>query len=380
MAGEPFDFEVDPFADDSLPAVSISTGPYELTDDEKKKALDAWNSGKSKLKDIIVASVGPNYDGRSRQGLAVKSYLASLKISPTPAQEYQRKTDDMELTEAHKEYIRNHAATNTALALAREIYNDPSLQHLSAKARVVNTFYNSLDPSLRMKSNVVENPDYNPPRSVEQTVYRINKYVLDAIDPKNLSEKNKACITALTRYMHVHQYLFSIREYTDKTERELFESAYVRFCYDKPDLSEEEITLYLNLCSDIVNLKRLQKDLTGLIAVRDEVLDETKKMPMPIVEAIGKTYKEIDDNQKRQKVISDTLSGKRSERMAKRKQETASVLQLVEMWKNEEHRLQLIKLAEARKNKIKDEVQRLETMEDLRFQLWGIGKEELLNY
>ena len=244
---------------------AFSREKYELSNEEKRRALESWKGGERKLKNIIHNSVGTEYDGRSNRGMAVKDYLASLNMQPIPSHIYVKKTEGFDLTEEQKEYIRANASTTPALTLAREIFDNVTLSGLSSEARVVAKFYDSLDMSLKLKeSNIVET-DYHPPKTHEQVMSRINQYVFEGIDKNTMNERQKQCVASLMKYMRVHQYLFTIRNLSDKTERELFESTFVRFCHDKPDLQEEEITLYISYCSDILNLHRLEKDLQLLI-------------------------------------------------------------------------------------------------------------------
>ena len=55
-----------------------------------------------------------------------------------------------------------------------------------------------------------------------------------------------------------------------KSDRELFEGSYVRYVWIKDDLQQEELDLYINLCTDIVNLTNMQVELNDLIAMRTQ--------------------------------------------------------------------------------------------------------------
>jgi hypothetical protein len=70
---------------------------------------------------------------------------------------------------------------------------------------------------------------------------------------------------------------------------------------------------------------------------------------------------------------------KRSERLSKQVKENASILNLVEMWKQEESRQKLLKIAELRKNSIKKEIERLGTMDELKARILGISEDDILN-
>ena len=60
-------------------------------------------------------------------------------------------------------------------------------------------------------------------------------------------------------------------------------------------------------------------------------------------------------------------------------QESASILNLVELWKDEESRNKMIKIAEIRKKNVSAEIERLSSMEDIKSRIMGISEEEVLN-
>ena len=74
----------------------------ELTDGQKEKILEEWNSRPenppSLLELIRVAYPDSQFDGRSKQGRAVKEFLATRKLKARGAHEYQHK-NKLELTD-----------------------------------------------------------------------------------------------------------------------------------------------------------------------------------------------------------------------------------------------------------------------------------------
>ena len=57
-------------------------------------------------------------DGRSKEGRAVKAFLSEIDFNAIPASEYQ-KVDKPELTEEHKEFIRNNRGTMKYVEMTR---------------------------------------------------------------------------------------------------------------------------------------------------------------------------------------------------------------------------------------------------------------------
>lgn len=347
-----------------------------FTNEMKAKVLDAWNNGVSDLKTLIQSAFGAGYDGRSKQGMEVKKFLAEQNLKARPAHVQISKTGLIKLTEANKELIANSAKTTKPLEITKLVFNNPMLTALSAEFRVVKEYYDSLDPKLRGGEDESLD-DYRPPKTEQQSISRINRYVFEAIDVNKISPRQREGAQRLIKFMHTHRYLFEMNNLPLNSERELFESSFVRFVFDKPDLTEEEIDLYLNQCSDIVSYQRMQKELVDLTSAAKTTMESEQKVPMALVEAIGKLRGNMDDNFKRQKTTLNDLNGKRANRLDKLGSNADNMLKLVEAFRNEENRLRVVKLMEMRSEQVAKEADRLESLDDLRFQLWGARKGEV---
>lgn len=361
----------DPFGDAPAPKDNEI-----LSADEKRKAIDAWNSGVSDLKALIQAACGDGYDGRSKKGMAIKKFLADQNLKARPAQVYVKKSNQVVLSEANKEFIANNAGAMKPLEMTKAIFDDGMLTPLSSEFRVVKEYYDSLDNKVKAQSDDENVKDYNPPKNETQALARINRYVFEALDPTRLTKHNKDCIQKLIRFMHTHRYLFQMNSLKLNSERELFESSFVRFVYDKPDLTEEEIDLYINQCSDLIEWERMNKEMIELTEASRATREEEQKIPMALVEAIGKLGGRMDENRKRQKATLNDLNGKRANRLDKIQSNSESVLKLVEACLEEQSRIRVLALMEKRKDEVRKEADRLEGLDDLEFQLFGGTKEE----
>ena len=65
--------------------------------------------------------------------------------------------------------------------------------------------------------------------------------------------------------------------------------------------------------------------------------------------------------------------------LKKQIKENASVLTLVEMWREEETRHKMIKLAELRKKVVKEEIDNLSSMDEMKARILGLSEEEALD-
>ena len=99
---------------------------------------------------------------------------------------------------------------------------------------------------------------------------------------------------------------------------------------------------------------------------------------MGLVEAIGKASTEYDQCIKRQQKLLDDLKEKRSTRLSKQIKENASILNLVQEWRNEEQRIKMIKLGELEQQAVAKEVEKLSTMSEIKARILGLNKDAIL--
>lgn len=383
MAGSATEFNPDDFANTLDSPVPID--PFDdpkavtglLSDDEKRRAIECWNSGAVSLKKIIQYACGDGLDGRSFKGVAIKKYLADQNLKANPAHVHIKKMDSFVLTEANQEFIANNAGSMKPLEITKLLFNDSSLTPLSSQFRVVKIYYDGLDTSVKAQTDDENTTEYNPPRNQTQALARVNRYVLEAIDPEKITPRNKECLQRLIRFMHTHRFIFEMRNLPLNSERALFESSFVRFTNDKPDLTEEEIDLYLNQCSDIVAYQRMQRELVVLTKACSDTMEADQKVPMALVEAVGKLRGDIHASSQRQKTTLNDLNGKRAGRLDKVNASNESVLKLIEAFRDETQRGHILRVIENRQNEVRAEVKRLETVDELHAHLFGVAEREV---
>jgi len=358
----------------------------QLNDDQKKVILDSWNQGVSDLKDLTTSVFGGEFDGRSKQGRAVKRYLGSLNLKPKPAQVYKQK-DRPDLTEDQKQFIQNNVGKMTAIEVARVLFSNDKLRNVSPESKAVIEYYESqgLDPYSADGATLEEAEEvseWRAPISFDRTLTRVNKFVIDGPQKENLKPEDKRRIHALMTYLQNYRFGHQANSFREESERLLFESTFVRYAFDKPDLTQEEVDQYMLLATESVMGSRIQRRVERLQRLLDEQADQTDegaRVSMALVEAIGKAQGEYNACVKRQQDLVNSLKQKRSDRLNKQIKETASVISLVDMWKEEESRLKLLKIAELQKKAVEDEVERLWNMEEVRSKIIGLSKEEALN-
>lgn len=356
----------------------------ELNDEQKLTILNEWNSRPSDPPSLLqlVKLAFPdaeNADGRSWHGKAVKKFLATRQIKARASYEYQPK-DKIELSQEHREFIANNANSMGALEMAKTIFKNDGLTSLNQETRAVVEFLKTLDPKvINSRQESLTDSEYMPPKTFEKMLYRINRYVHEGIDKEKVTARQKMAINALIGYVHTYRFLHQINSYSSNIDRELFESSFVRYTYDKPDLTQEEVDQYIVLATEVVISANIQETIQTLQDQIDVEVESGNKIPMALVEAISGARDEYNQSTIRQQKLLNDLKVKRSDRLSKQIKENASILNLVQLWKDEESRNQLIKLAERRKALVKNEIERLSTMDEIKCRILGISEDEVLN-
>jgi hypothetical protein len=196
-----------------------------------------------------------------------------------------------------------------------------------------------------------------------------------------MTPKIKKDLKSLIAYVHTFRFNHQINSFAGSTDRELFESSFVRYTFDKGDLTQEEVDQYIVLATEVVISSNIQARIEHLQNLLDDSADDSegRRIAMSLVEAISSRQTEYNQSVNRQQKLLNDLKVKRSDRLKKMSEASASVINLVEMWKEEESRKQMIKLAELRKEVLSEEINNLSSMDEVKSRIMGISEDEVLN-
>ena len=356
-----------------------------LTEEQKLAILTTKDKNpKVSLNELVNAAYPTQLelDGRSKEGREVRAFLTEKNILARASHEYTKK-EKLEFTDEQKEFITNNCKIMKAFELARVLFNNPKISNLHNETKAVQEFLKVLpvrETQGEIEDNEISN-EFKPPKTLDRALARINKYVMDGFDKNNLKPLHKKCITAFINYMHTHRIAYQMGVYSDDRDKLLFESSFVRYTYDKPDLTQEEVDQYIVLCTDIVIGATIQRRIEMLQELLDEsALDsEGRKISMSLVESISTGQTEYNQCVNRQQKLLSDLKVKRSDRLENQIKETASILNLVALWKDEENRNNMVRLAELRKGALKNELVRLSSLDEIKCKILGISEDEILN-
>jgi hypothetical protein len=192
-----------------------------------------------------------------------------------------------------------------------------------------------------------------------------------------MNRQKQICIEKLGINLSNSRFLKIINNYLNETDRVLFEHEFIRLTWDKPDLTADELNLYLNACKEVINLEVISSHLNKLNDMFD-IADDQTEMSVRLAEIIKAKSQEYHQCETRIENLTKKLQGDRSERMKKSQKENASFLSIVQLFQEEEERKNMIRIAEMQKIAVKEESKRLEGMAEWKARILGIGPEDVI--
>lgn len=364
-----------------------------LTQEQQKTIVDIWNSrpeNPPSLKELIKAAFPEleSIDLRTNYAKSIKRFLSQQKlIEDKQLNTYLPKhllppKAKFPLTDEQQEFIRNNSVRMTAYDMAKVLFPDDKPGPFTPQAIAIRVYCKENKLQLFSKeknAHSVVDESYESPKNLAHTVELVNKYAREDINIKNLSPRQQKDLTALMKYLKTHRFLQQINLYNTYEERELFESEFVRCTYDKNDLSEEEVDQYIIYATEVLMSHSIHKRIEQYNNSLDDKMNSDEVLHKGLVDAVTSLRTEFNACIKRQQSLLSDLNGKRSSRLGEIKQQNSSLVQLIEIWKNEEKRRQILEVAEVRKQKVREEIQRITNMDQLKVEVWGLNEEELLN-
>ena len=345
-----------------------------LTEDQKNYIRENYQktAGLSELTQAVFYN--DDLDGRSREGRAVRKFMQDRKLSYTP--KHIDKKEDIILNSEQREFlINNISADMTCAQLSQLLFPDAQITHLTKEYRAVHDFMQEHEGVPDCESAV--NVKYFPPKAVSKIIKKINDYSGEELSEEKLNLQQKLSVESLGKFLAAPRFLSVINNYTDTKDRTLFEAEFVRATWDKPDLTSDEINLYINVCMDYIHLKNIHNNIGKLNRMFDECEDQ-QDMTVRLAELLKTKSEEYNQCEKRMESLIQKLQGDRAKRVASKEKDNASLLSLVQLFQAEEERKIMLKIAERQRQAVKDETDELESMPDWKSRVLGISKEDVL--
>lgn len=348
----------------------------ELTQ-EHKDFIDDNHKRISNLNELTCAVfMGEGLDGRTKEGRAVRAYMAK--------KDYKYQTTKKPLvpkillSKDNKEFILSHAdGTMKAFDIAKLLFPDKDVTPLSKETIVVAEFLKKNMPDQISPRDTAVGENYKPAKSFEDILKLVNIATNQELDSAKMQMQVKKGIEALMKFLNSPRLILTVGNYTNKKDRELFEAEFIRATWDKPDLTSDELNLYINVCIDYINLMNIQKAIDKLNQMFEECEDQ-RDMTVRLAELLKTKSEEYNQCEKRMESLITRLNGDRAKRVQNKQNQNASILNLVQMFQEEEERKVMVKIAEMQKELISEEANNLESMPDWKARVLGLRKGDVI--
>ena len=310
-------------------------------------------------------------DGRNKEGKAVANYMIEKGYGyKTRA---HKKVKKITLNEEQKGLIDEYAQDDlSSLQIAQLIFQDKDVKNLSIEQRCVADYLKTNGPDFIRAPAATEKRRYIAPKSPTKIISKINEFTQAGVNEKKLKREEEEFVKKLGSYLNSPRFAQLMNTYNCE-DSEMFEAEFIRATWDKPDLTIDEVNLYINVCVDYINLKTINRNMEKLNRMFDEV-EEQQEMSIKLAEILKAKSSEYHQCEQRQESLIKKLNGDRAVRTKNKQEKFASVLSLVQAFQNEEERLRMIDLAEKQKLLVKNEADNLESMDSWKARILGLRK------
>ena len=342
-----------------------------LTDEQKAVTLNMFNDDPNIINITKKVFKDDSLDGRSKEGRAVSKFLAENGLRAKTTK--RPKSEDVTLTEEQVEKVLEMEGEGFNTSQIADVLFNKEVKRLSNEWRAVNDI---LGQEREMSINE-PSVNYAPPQAISRIIKKINDSTGYGLEEDKMSRNQHTCCEKLRINLSNSRFVAIVNNYINFRDKELFEQEFVRLTWDKPDLTPDELNLYMNVCKEIINLELITSHLQ-ILNDMFESADDQDEMSIRLAEIIKAKSSEYHQCESRIENLTKKLQGDRGARLANKQKETASFLSIVQLFQEEEERKNMVRIAEMQKQIIKEEAQKLEGMAAWKARVLGIGIEDVL--
>jgi hypothetical protein len=355
-----------------------------LTDQHKVLISKKIEEGQNDY--VVIANLIFNREdltGRSKESKAVRDYLVATGFVSKKEKPKIVQNADL-LNQNHFEFIDQNIKTGITPRQITELLFNEKFLGLENVNIFITPEYRAVHKYVKEKypDNLVDNESgvgekYSVPRSIKTVINKVNKWCGQNITEDKLSLQHRKWLEKLLVYLGSPRFVGNYDSYTSSTDKELFEAEFVRSVWDKPDLTTDEINLYINVCMDYINLRQIDIKKNKVNDMFNDT-QEQKDLTMRLTEVLKTISEEYNQCASRIDKSIQKLNGERSKRVEQHQQKNASIINLVELFQDEQERKMMIQIAEMQKKIINEEADRLENMSSWKARILGISKQDAI--
>lgn len=315
-------------------------------------------------------------DRRSPQYGSVRRLLSNLPPEPVPTPSRPPARGPVLLTEEQLKYVKENYKEQNVLSLGKTLFPEraESMTPLHGECKAIQLFIKEFDPTF-FKDMRRDMGEYEPPKELNDLCALVSKSSNTPLNPDRLSTTDRACVKFLAHNLASDRFRACMDQLTTERERGIFESEFVKATWDKPDLTPDEVNLYINLCDEYINRDRVSRKYAKLDEAFFEIKDAKSEMSIKLSEMIKAVSSERDQAAKRIESLINKLNGDRAKRLKEKGARTVSITAAFEAFKSEEERRQMLKIAQVQREAIQEEQKNMEGMPAWKARILGIKKE-----
>ena len=353
---------------------------YILSKKEKEGAIELFKELDGDLNEAAKKLFeDPNEKGSTVRGRALRKFWVEKGFEYRT--KVKKKSSKYFLQENEKDFVHRHyCAEMTKREIAQLLWTDETNHrgfYESAKFIALSDFVNKEFPNMTNLRDEITGDRYAPPKIMTTVIKKVNKVVFKEFEIEKISVADRKCLEKLLTFLSAPRFIQVINAYPTKQNRELLESEYIRSTWDKPDLTADELNLYINVCMDYINLKEIEQQKQKLNLMFDDT-EGQHDLTMRLTEMLKTKSEEYNQCTNRIDKMIAKLNGERAKRISHQQQRNATVLSLVQLFQEEDERKLMIKMAEMQKTLVKKEADQLEEMVDWKSRVLGINKREVI--
>ena len=341
-----------------------------LTQKQKDLILESFKTDPNIINITKIVFDDESLDGRSKEGRAVTKFLAKngLKAKTTK----REKQKEINLSDEQLNIVDSMRRDGFNTSEIADILFNRTVPRLSTEWRAVNEALHQ-----EREEPKEEQANYVPPNAVSRIIKKINDSTGYGLEEGKMSRTQITCCDKLRINLSNSRFVAIVNNYTNPRDKDLFEQEFIRLTWDKPDLTADELNLYMNVAKEIINLELITGHLQKLNDMFESA-DDQDEMTVRLAEIIKAKSSEYHQCESRIENLTKKLQGDRGARLAKKQKETASFLSIVQLFQEEEERKNMVRIAEMQKEIIKKEAEKLEGMAAWKARVLGIGIEDVL--
>jgi len=313
--------------------------------------------------------------GSSKEGKAVRDHLVEKGLRYKTTR--HKKATPIVLTDEQKATVEKYANEgHSSYAIARILFTSRDVKKLGMEQRTVMAHIKSINPDFGApKEDALK--VYSAPKATGRIISKINAATGREIEEKELSRQHSICIDKLGINLNNSRFLTIINNYKDNQHRSLFEDEFVRLTWDKPDLSADEVNLYMNVCKEIVHMEKVTAHLETLHESFEDI-EGVNDMSMRLTELIKAKSDEYHKCEQRISNLTQKLQGNRAERIKKHREDHASILAIVQFVQDERERKNMARIAQIQREAVREEVDRLENLDMWTARVVGVHRDDVI--